>query len=218
MALVGCGTSLFMAQAAASFREAQGLGLTDAFPASELPPTREYDTVIAISRSGTTTEVLDAVRSVALGTRVLAISAATSSPLADLVSDHIPLAFADEQSVVQTALRHDGARPSAVFLGLGRRSGGGTGRRPPRLILARSSRGCAAIRLPRSRRLHRDRFGSGPQAPRSPGCLERGLPDDGVPSRPYLGYRRAFARMGPRRFRARHRRRDRKDRGASFAL
>lgn len=102
VALIGCGTSLFMAQAAASFREAQGLGLTDAFPASELPSTREYDTVIAISRSGTTTEVLDAVRSVAAGTRVLAISAATRSPLADLASDYVELAFADERSVVQT--------------------------------------------------------------------------------------------------------------------
>jgi fructoselysine-6-P-deglycase FrlB-like protein len=102
VALIGCGTSLFMAQAAARFREAQGLGLTDAFPASELSLTREYDTVIAISRSGTTTEVIDAVRSIAVGTRILVISAATSSPLADLASDHIALSFADEGSVVQT--------------------------------------------------------------------------------------------------------------------
>jgi fructoselysine-6-P-deglycase FrlB-like protein len=102
VALIGCGTSLFMAQAAASFRQEQGLGLTDAFPASEVPFGREYDTVIAISRSGTTTEVLEAVRSLPRAARTLAISATVSSPLADLVSEQISLPFADEQSIVQT--------------------------------------------------------------------------------------------------------------------
>jgi fructoselysine-6-P-deglycase FrlB-like protein len=102
VALIGCGTSLFMAQAAAAFRQERGLGPTDAFPASEFPLGREYDTVIAISRSGTTTEVLEAVRSVPEGTRLLAISATPSSPLADLVTEQIELSFADERSVVQT--------------------------------------------------------------------------------------------------------------------
>ena len=42
-------------------REAAGLGETDAFPASEFPTGRAYDALLAVSRSGTTTEVLDAV-------------------------------------------------------------------------------------------------------------------------------------------------------------
>ena len=46
-----------MAQAIAVWREASGHGESDAFP-SEMPVRRAYDTVVVISRSGTTTEVL----------------------------------------------------------------------------------------------------------------------------------------------------------------
>lgn len=102
VAVIGCGTSLYMAQAAASFRESQGFGLTDAFPASEFASSRKYDTLVAISRSGTTTEVLEAVRGVVPGTHVLGIIGSGGCPLADLVADKIVLSFADEQSVVQT--------------------------------------------------------------------------------------------------------------------
>ena len=59
VAVVGCGTSWFMAQAYAALREATGQGETDAFAASELPGGRSYDRVVALTRSGTTTEVLD---------------------------------------------------------------------------------------------------------------------------------------------------------------
>ncbi|MFD0535501.1 hypothetical protein ACFQY7_18870 [Actinomadura luteofluorescens] len=58
MAVVGCGTSLYMAQAYAALREGAGHGETDAFAASEMPPGRRYDRVLALTRSGTTTEVL----------------------------------------------------------------------------------------------------------------------------------------------------------------
>jgi fructoselysine-6-P-deglycase FrlB-like protein len=58
VAAVGCGTSWFMAQAYAALREAAGKGETDAFTASELPRGRRYDRLVAITRSGTTTEVL----------------------------------------------------------------------------------------------------------------------------------------------------------------
>ena len=57
VAAIGCGTSLYIAQAYAAAREAGGHGETDAFPASEIPAGRAYDAVLAISRSGTTTEV-----------------------------------------------------------------------------------------------------------------------------------------------------------------
>src|SRR4051812_41103675 len=59
VAVVGCGTSLFMAQAYAALREGDGQGLTDAWPASEHRLDRGYDRLVAISRSGTTTEVIE---------------------------------------------------------------------------------------------------------------------------------------------------------------
>jgi fructoselysine-6-P-deglycase FrlB-like protein len=102
VAIIGCGTSLYVAQAIARFREAQGLGETDAFPASEFPGDRAYDTLVAVSRSGTTTEVVRAVASVSPHTRVVVITASEDSPLARATSDRIVLSFADEKSVVQT--------------------------------------------------------------------------------------------------------------------
>src|ERR1700728_1092870 len=58
VAVAGCGTSWFMAQAYAAAREAAGQGETDAFAASELPADRSYDRLLVLSRSGTTTEIL----------------------------------------------------------------------------------------------------------------------------------------------------------------
>src|SRR4051812_19140483 len=54
VAVLGCGTSWFMAIAYAALREAAGEGETDAFAASEFPTARRYDRVLVISRSGTT--------------------------------------------------------------------------------------------------------------------------------------------------------------------
>ena len=102
VAAIGCGTSLYIAQAYAAVREAGGHGETDAFPASEIPAGRAYDAVLAISRSGTTTEVLDAVADAGRRTRTVAVSAVTVSPLAQAVSRAVLLPFADERSVVQT--------------------------------------------------------------------------------------------------------------------
>ena len=49
VAVVGCGTSLYMSQAYAGLRESKGEGLTDAWPASEHRLTRDYDRVVAIT-------------------------------------------------------------------------------------------------------------------------------------------------------------------------
>jgi len=102
VAAIGCGTSLYVAQAYAAAREAGGHGETDAFPASEIPAGRAYDAVLAISRSGTTTEVLDAFAAVGDGTPTIAVTAVTDSPLAQAATRAISLPFADERSVVQT--------------------------------------------------------------------------------------------------------------------
>jgi len=101
-AIVGCGTSWFIAQAAAVLRESAGHGPTDAFAASEFPTDRTYDRVVAISRSGTTTEVVRLLETPGRTTRWVAICAAEGTPVADLADDVVLLAFADERSVVQT--------------------------------------------------------------------------------------------------------------------
>ena len=102
IALFGCGTSLYVAQAIAAAREAVGHGEADAFAASEMPRGRRYDLVVALSRSGTTTEVVELTRELAESVPVLAITAQEDGPLGKLASTIVKLAFADEQSVVQT--------------------------------------------------------------------------------------------------------------------
>jgi fructoselysine-6-P-deglycase FrlB-like protein len=99
--VVGCGTSWFVAQAYAALRQEAGHGWTDAFAASELPPGRRYDVLVAISRSGTTSEVLAALqRDVA--ERSVVLTSDAGLPAAEHADEVIALPFADEQSVVQT--------------------------------------------------------------------------------------------------------------------
>jgi fructoselysine-6-P-deglycase FrlB-like protein len=102
VAVVGCGTSWFMAQSYAVLREAARHGVTDAFTASEMPTGRQYDRVVLISRSGTTTEVLDLCAKLRGRTTTCAITADPSSPINKAVDTAIALEFADERSVVQT--------------------------------------------------------------------------------------------------------------------
>lgn len=102
VAVIGCGTSLFMGQAYAVMRESAGQGVTDAFPASEFPAGRHYDRLLAISRSGTTTEVLDVLDEVRGRLPTVAITADPSMPIQQHADRLVALEFADEQSVVQT--------------------------------------------------------------------------------------------------------------------
>ena len=102
IAVVGCGTSWFMAQSYAWLRETGGHGETDAFAASEAFVDRGYDAVVALTRSGTTTEVLQLVENLRGRVRTIGVIGDAASPLVDLVDDAITLPFADEQSVVQT--------------------------------------------------------------------------------------------------------------------
>ncbi|MFJ6525447.1 SIS domain-containing protein [Streptomyces longwoodensis] len=102
VALVGCGTSYFMGQAVAALRETSGAGETDAFPASEFPHGRRYDRVVALTRSGTTTEVLDLLARLRGHTRTTAITADPDTPVMTAADDLVVLDHADERSVVQT--------------------------------------------------------------------------------------------------------------------
>lgn len=101
VAVVGCGTSWFIAMAYAVLREQSGHGVTDAFVGSEYPAHREYDHVVAISRSGTTTEIIDLLN--ALGdAKTTLITGVPDSPATVPASHSIVIDFADERSVVQT--------------------------------------------------------------------------------------------------------------------
>lgn len=100
VAVIGCGTSYYMAQAYAALRETAGKGETDAWPASEFPAHRRYDRVLALTRSGTTTEVLTALARTSAAT--VAVTADPATPISEAADAVVPLDFADERSVVQT--------------------------------------------------------------------------------------------------------------------
>lgn len=101
VAFVGCGTSWFMSMAAAARREGLGLGESDAFAASEFARGRKYDRVVVVSRSGTTTEVLDLLRELE-GQNTVALTAVAGAPITALARHSVVLDFADEKSVLQT--------------------------------------------------------------------------------------------------------------------
>ena len=100
--VLGCGTSAFAAESFAVLREQAGLGVTDAAYASEPWPWRNYDSVIVFSRSGTTTEVIDALGRVPEGVRTVAVTGVADSAIAEAADEVLLLDFADEESVVQT--------------------------------------------------------------------------------------------------------------------
>jgi len=102
VAVIGCGSSLNVARCYAALREAAGHGETDAFPASEVPATRRYDRMVYVSRTGTTTEVLDALRQAPERARTTAVVADPGSPLVREAGRVVLLDFADERSVVSS--------------------------------------------------------------------------------------------------------------------
>ncbi|MEU6670924.1 sugar isomerase [Streptomyces sp. NPDC046727] len=118
VAVVGCGTSYFMAQAVAGLREAAGQGETDAFAASEFPYGRSYDRVVALTRSGTTTEVLELLGRMSGRTRTTAVTADPGTPVRTAADDLVVLDFADERSVVQTRFATSALTLLRAHLGL----------------------------------------------------------------------------------------------------
>ncbi|MDB1088038.1 SIS domain-containing protein [Streptomyces sp. ACA25] len=105
VAVTGCGTSWFMAQAYAALREQAGQGETHAFAASEFPMRRTYDRVVAITRSGTTSEVLrllEGMRAAGPGPALVALTADPGAEVIRLAEQVAVLDYADEESVVQT--------------------------------------------------------------------------------------------------------------------
>jgi fructoselysine-6-P-deglycase FrlB-like protein len=101
VAVVGCGTSLYMARAIAGLREDAGQGLTDAWTPTEARLDRGYDRVLAITRSGTTTEVVDLLARVRGRLPATVVTSSPGTPVLDLAAP-ILVDEVDERSVVQT--------------------------------------------------------------------------------------------------------------------
>src|SRR5260370_6385651 len=102
VASIGCGSSLNVARCYALLREAAGHGETDAFPAAEVPATPRSDRLVYISRTGTPTEVLDALRRAPRDVPAIAVTADPDAPLAREVRDVVLLDFANDRSVVSS--------------------------------------------------------------------------------------------------------------------
>jgi fructoselysine-6-P-deglycase FrlB-like protein len=102
VAVIGCGSSLNVARCYARLRETAGHGQTDAYPASELTDTRQYDHMVFISRTGTTTEVLEALREVPDNVITTSLTADPSASLARETRNVVLLDFANERSVVSS--------------------------------------------------------------------------------------------------------------------
>lgn len=117
--VLGCGTSYYVGQAYATLRERAGQGHTDATVASELsfPLTRSYDRVIAISRSGTTVELVNALEGLPGGLPVTVLLGDPDTPLGRAGHDVVDLQFADEVSVVQTRFATTGLSLLRASLG-----------------------------------------------------------------------------------------------------
>lgn len=100
--VLGCGTSYYIGDSYAQLRTRGGLGPTRAAVPAELVAAEPGETVVLLSRSGTTGDVLRVARSLAGAHRVVAVVGTPGSPI-DLVADaRLLLDWADETSVVQT--------------------------------------------------------------------------------------------------------------------
>ena len=199
VAVIGCGSSLNVARCYAALREAAGHGETDAFPASEVPATRRYDRMVFVSRTGTTTEVLDALRRVPSGVTTTAVAADPGSPLPARGGYGRPAGFFGRTVRGLQPLHHQHDRPAPRAPGRG----------PPRPAGRRRSRTgpAAAARTGRTPRVHlpRPRLGGrggrrgGAEAARGLAHLGRVVPGDGVPARPDQRQRPRHRGLGPGR-------------------
>jgi fructoselysine-6-P-deglycase FrlB-like protein len=99
---IGCGTSYYVGESYARLRNSANLGRTRAAIASEIPYVDPEETVLLLSRSGTTTDVLRAAERLRGPARVIGIVGEPGTPITEVCDDLVVLDYADEQSVVQT--------------------------------------------------------------------------------------------------------------------
>lgn len=102
LAIIGCGSSYCVAMAAASLYEHERQTAARAIHASDSVPHADW-THVAISRTGQTTEVVEALRRArAAGARCLLLTGEPDSPAAAHADTVLLLEFAAEQGVIQT--------------------------------------------------------------------------------------------------------------------
>jgi len=101
--VLGCGTSYYVGEAYARRRVAAGLGQTRAAIPSEVDAIAPGETVVLLSRSGKTGDLVSLGQELKSTHRVVTIAGEARTPIADLVpGSSILLDYADEQSVMQT--------------------------------------------------------------------------------------------------------------------
>lgn len=100
--ILGCGTSWFIGQSYSRRRNSLGVGRTRACVPSEIPYSDPAETVIVLSRSGTTTDAVQAAHAMRADTTVIGIVGTPGTPLVDECHRTVVLDYADETSIVQT--------------------------------------------------------------------------------------------------------------------
>lgn len=100
--VVGCGTSYYIGDSYAQLRSRAGIGPTRAAIPAEMTGVGADETVLLLSRSGTTGDVLDLARTVAATNPTVALVGTPGSPIDLAAAQHLLLDWADERSVVQT--------------------------------------------------------------------------------------------------------------------
>lgn len=147
--VIGCGTSYYMGDSWAQLRNSADLGRTRATIPSELTWVEPDEVVIAISRSGTTADVVDALSTLRDNHRIIGVIGTSASPIEGLCDKRVLLDFADERSVVQTRFATTGFLALRQAIGLV----------PPNLI--DESRDALAAPLPLSGQDHIVFLGAG---------------------------------------------------------
>ncbi|MDE0131010.1 MAG: SIS domain-containing protein [bacterium] len=105
---IGCGSSAHLARTLAYAHRQRLPTFAWAEAASEVwlapdPQSPRAHTVVAISRSGETTETIEAARRArGLGSTLIEVTASPNSPLSEVCTESVVVDFAAEESVVQT--------------------------------------------------------------------------------------------------------------------
>ena len=99
---LGCGTSYYIGEAYARLRNAADAGRTRCAIASEVPYVDDDEVIVALSRSGTTTDLVRTVQELAGSHRVVGILGEGGTPLVRHCDDVVLLDYADEESIIQT--------------------------------------------------------------------------------------------------------------------
>jgi len=100
--VIGCGTSYYIGDSYAYLRNDAGIGRTRAAIPSELNWIDDDEHIVVISRSGTTSDVIEVVEKYKATHTITAILGDIETPLGELSDRIVHLGFADEKSIVQT--------------------------------------------------------------------------------------------------------------------